>query len=648
MANVANINNYSKSDNVASTKKISFEVGEVFSAQVLGGDADSGEVSLRTSDGWKFDAKVENFDQMQNFSGNGKFVVDGVKDGKVIIKLLDLQEKRPDSRQVINDELLKDLGLTNSKENIEMLKMLIEHNMPITQENISKLKSIMDFKKNLNDNSNEANEFIFKFLENKGIDINSDEGQVISDKLKGFFENLKSLNSEDILTFFENNLNLNEENIKSFNKLFKSEGSLYKELENIDKAINNYNSKGDDKALKSQGNIKDENTAKDIFEAIKNHNQSIQTNGSEDEKNNIKPNLNIDKGENFKKLNSEEIIKLINESGDKISGDKKLNLINNIKVLDNLTKVIQNAASGNSEITGKINSYILENAGNLQNTSSKEMINQVMTKINPDVKLSSSDINNILKSLENLQAQVNNKNVITENKVPNLENNKSMIEENKNPNIENNIKMDEASSLIKNLISSNKNQIENNSAENVKEQINLKIENMKSFISNLIDANKGDNSSLSQKVYDIIKNNVNDFKVFNSISNEYYYMDIPINNSQNDYNCKLIIKDDRKSGKRVDSKNVKLITSVKTINMGTVDAYIRVLENNMNINLKCEKEWVKTFNKSKEAIIGKISNMGYNINMSVDKKEDKEEVDIVSCRSFFNDNNSYSRIDVRV
>lgn len=648
MANITNVNNYSKSDNVTSTKKISFDVGEVFSAQILGGDSDSGEISLRTSDGWKFDARVENFDQMQNFSGNGKFVVDGVKDGKVIIKLLDFQEKKSDSKQVINEELLKDLGLTNSKENIEMLKMLIEHNMPLTQENISKLKSIMDFKKGLNDNSNKADEFIFKFLENKGIDIKSSEGQVISDKLKSFFENLKSLNSEDILTFFENSLNLNEENIKSFNKLFKGGGSLYKELENIDKAINNYSSKSNGNGIKNQSNIENENTAKDIFQAIKNHNESIPTNGSGDEKNNIKPNLNIDKGENFKKLNSEEIIKLINESGDKISGDKKLNLINNIKTLDNLTKVIQNATNGNSEIAGKIKSYILENVGNLQNTSSKELINQVMTKINPDVKLSSSDVNNILKSLENLQAQESNKNVITENKAPNFENNKNIIAEDKVPNLENNTKMDEASSLMKNLISSNRNQVENNSAQNVKEQINLKIENMKSFISNLINANKGDNSSLSQKVYDIIKNNANDFKVFNSISNEYYYMDVPVSNNQNDYNCKLIIKDDRKSGKKVDSKNVKLITSVKTVNMGTVDAYIKVLENNMNINLKCEKEWVKTFNKSKDSIIGKISNMGYNINMSVNQKEDKEEVDIVSCRSFFNDNNSYSRVDVRV
>lgn len=634
MANITSVNNYSKRDNITSTKKLSFDVGEEFTAQVLGGDTASGEVTLRTSDGWKFSAKVENFNQMQNFSGNGKFVVEGLKDGKIIIKLVDTQENnKTDNGQGINDELLKDLGLTDSKENVELLKMLIEHKMPLTQENVSKLKSIMDFKKDLNDSSNKAEEFIFKFLESKGIDINSDEGQVISDKLKGFFENLKNLESEDILTFFENKIDLNEDNIKSFNKLFKGESSLYKELESVDKLVNNYNSKSDDGVLKSQGSIRNQNTAKDIFEAVANHNKSVQDNSSKGEEGNVKPNLNIDKEENFQKLNLEEVTKLINQSGEKISADKKVNLINNIKVLDNLTRVLQNASDGDKKIAQEIKSYILENASDLQNTDVKDVIKQVMSKINPDLKLTSSDIINISKAVENLQTPDANKNVITKNETQGFESK---------------AKFDEATSLMKSLISSNKNPVENNSAQNVKDQINLKIENMKSFISGLIDNNKGDNNSLSQKIYNIIKDNINDFKVFNSISNEYYYMDIPVSNNLNDYNCKLIIKDDRKSGKKLDSKNVKLVTSVKTVNMGTIDAYIKVFENNMNINLKCEKEWVKTFDKSKDSIIGKISNMGYNISMSVDKKEDKEEINIVSCRSFFNDNNSYSRIDARV
>lgn len=648
LANVSNVNSYSSKDNLSTTKKISFDIGEVFTAQVLGADTESGEVVLRTSDGWKFDAKVENFNQMDSFSGNGKFVVDGVKDGKVIIKLLDMQEKKPDDKQIINEELLKDLGLTNSKENIDLLKTLIEHNMPLTQENISKMKTIIDFKRDLNDDSNKANEFISKFLENKNIDIKSEEGQTIYSKLKDFFQELKNLTSEDILTFFENKLELNENNIKSFNKLFKGEGSLYKELENIDKSVNNNLKRTDnlknypnDSSVKNTNSIKNEEMAENISEAIKNHNKNVETN-SEKLEDNIKPNSNIDKGENSKKINSEEIIKLINNSNENISADKKTNLINNIKTLDSLRKIVENSGnknetifnSGNDVVAEKIKNYILENAKDLQNISGKDVIRQVMSNIEGNLKLSDENANDILKALQSLDGK---------------EGSKSIIEKNIVESSANNVKLEETAKLIKNLVNTNNiDKVQANSAQNVKEQINLKIENMKDFISNLIDANKGDNSSLSQKVYEIIKNNINDFKVFNNISNEYYYMDIPVTNNQNDYKCKLIIKDDRKSGKKVDSKNVKLVTSVKTVNMGVVDAYVRVFDNNMNVNLKCEKQWVKIFNRTKDTIIGKISNMGYNINMSVDKKEDKEEVDIVSCRSFFNDNSSYSKIDVRV
>lgn len=637
MANITNVNNYSKSDNLITKKKISFDIGEVFTAQILDGDNDSGEVVLRTSDGWKFNAKVENFNQMESFSGNGKFVVDGVKDGKIMIKLLDMQEKKSDGQQIIDNELLKELGLTDSKENIDLLKALIEHNMPLTQENISKMKSIVDFKKELNDNPNKADEFIVKFLENRNIDIKSDEGQAIYSKLKDFFEDFKKLSSEDIITFFENKIELNEENIKSFNKLFKGEVSLYKELEDINKSIDEYNLKShvDNKNLNGKNTV--ENVAKDIFEGIKNHNKNIESNIL-DKENNIKPNLTIDKGNNSKAVSSEEIINLINQSSENINEDKKLNLINNIKVLDNLSKVVENSnnifSNNNKEVIGRIKSYILQNASELQNIDSKDVIKQLMESVESNLELSDNSANDILKSLQNLDMQETNKNVLKEGEVKNTTSN---------------IKLEETANLIKNLVKPvSGSKVEVNSAQNVKEQINLKIENMKSFISNLVEANKGDNVNLSQRVYDIIKNNINDFKVFNNISNEYYYMDIPVTNNQKDYQCKLIIKDDRKSGKRIDSRNVKLITSVKTVNMGVVDAYIKLFDNNMNVNLKCEKEWVKILNKSKDTIIGKISNMGYNISMRVDKKEEKEEVNIVSCRSFFNDNSSYSKIDVRV
>ena len=88
--------------------------------------------------------------------------------------------------------------------------------------------------------------------------------------------------------------------------------------------------------------------------------------------------------------------------------------------------------------------------------------------------------------------------------------------------------------------------------------------------------------------------------MFNSISEQYYYLDLPINVKENEYQCKIIIKDDRKKGKKIDSKNVKIATSVKTINMGTVDPYIKINNNNMNIDINCDKFWVKVLDIGKE------------------------------------------------
>ena len=113
---------------------------------------------------------------------------------------------------------------------------------------------------------------------------------------------------------------------------------------------------------------------------------------------------------------------------------------------------------------------------------------------------------------------------------------------------------------------------------------------------------------------------LNDIKMFNSISEQYYYLDLPINVKENEYQFKLIIKDDRKKGKKIDSKNVKIATSVKTINMGTVDAYIKINNNNMNIDINCDKFWVKVLDLGKEKLIKDLSSLNYRVNIEVNKK----------------------------
>ncbi|WP_406542017.1 hypothetical protein [Clostridium ljungdahlii] len=128
---------------------------------------------------------------------------------------------------------------------------------------------------------------------------------------------------------------------------------------------------------------------------------------------------------------------------------------------------------------------------------------------------------------------------------------------------------------------------------------------------------------------------MNDFKVFNTVSNSYYYMDVPINLNQQDYQCKLMIKDDRQKGKKIDSTNVKIVTSVSTENMGTVDAYLSVKNRSMDIDIKCSKEWLNLFKKTEKRVLESLSDIGYNVYVRFDEK--KEEMNISTCREFFQD-----------
>lgn len=91
-----------------------------------------------------------------------------------------------------------------------------------------------------------------------------------------------------------------------------------------------------------------------------------------------------------------------------------------------------------------------------------------------------------------------------------------------------------------------------------------------------------------------------------------------------------------KKGKKIDATNVKIITSISTENMGIVDAYLTVNNINMNIDIKCNKEWVSLMKQGYETILESLSNIGYNIDIEFHEK--KEEMTISTCREFFDDN----------
>ena len=222
-----------------------------------------------------------------------------------------------------------------------------------------------------------------------------------------------------------------------------------------------------------------------------------------------------------------------------------------------------------------------------------------------------------------------------------------------------NISKEEIDSII-NALSVNKNNIGKNvetslnqdlsnlnnlaTKENIKSELLEKLENVKETVKEIIKIVEGSKLN-STKVLDFIKANINEFKLFNSISNEYYYLNVPISNNGYEYPCKLIIKDDRKSGKQIDKNNIKLVVTVDTVNLGGVEGYLTIHNNSMNIELRCDESAVKILDKNKKQLVDGLKTLGLNANIFVKKKV--EDITLSTCRSFF-DEGSNIVIDRRV
>jgi hypothetical protein len=131
----------------------------------------------------------------------------------------------------------------------------------------------------------------------------------------------------------------------------------------------------------------------------------------------------------------------------------------------------------------------------------------------------------------------------------------------------------------------------------------------------------------------IFSKNLNDFKVYSSISNNYYYIDTPLKYMGKEYQFKLIIKDDRKNGQIIDKEDVSIAASVKTKNLGTVDMFLKIKNKNMDININAEKKFI-SFIKSFSPILQKnLNDLNYSVKINVDEK--KEELNLTAYNNFF-------------
>lgn len=654
MPGIFNIGNSYNVNNKKISSKLTFDIGEKFSGKIIKKEG-SEDATIRLIDGWEFEAEIDgDIDSLGR--GFHKFQVEGFEDGKLKLKIVSSNIKESELIQGEFNEIILKEGLSNK--DINLLKDMVKFNIPLTKENIKEIKGLIQFLDKLQENPNEANEFIAKYLLSNDIDENSIEGNKIKNVLKEFFNELKTLSKSDILLFFENNIDLNKENIKGYNAIFKSENNIIKLLENMSSALpevkeavpnegnsikENINKIIDNKGISLEKNILNKDIPKSQDKNITNKivNEAYQKTEGANTKISLLSLLKSISGQTEEYINISLKDILSNRRSDFTNSefDRAFNLINTLKpeeFIESLKILIaENRNIGENLISDSFEEYI--NKSNNEALGIKEPLE--FTKKEVETLLSRFMGKGItlteeefvkLKDGINLKYQeiIDKEKPIQGNIISNaLETEKAKIN-----NITNNIE------------TKVNNDINLSTKDMVKNSINKNGEVGKEIIKDLITLIKS-HGSIAEKIIDIFKNNINEIKIFNKLSSEYYYADIPVNIRDTEYPCKIIVKDKRKDSKKIDSSNIKMVITIDTKNLGIVDGYMKVLDKKINVDLKCEERYVKIIDMAKSKLTYNIESMGFLVDIMVSKKE--EEVSLATCRAFFNPE-SGTAIDSRV
>lgn len=678
MPGVFNVGNSYNTNNKRISSKLTFDAGEKFSGKIIKKD-DKNEVTIKLIDGWEFSAEIDG-DIEGLEQGLQRFQVEGFVDGKLKLKVIAKNAKGDELAQSEFNDIISNAGL--SKEDVNLLKSMLKFDIPLTKENIREIKGLIQFLDKIQANPKEIDEFISKYLMGKGIAQNSEEGIKINKVLKEFLGEFKTLSNEDILLFIENDMEFNKENIKGYNNLFKGKKNILKLLDNISNSIPKF-----DEAIK--GSIL-ESTLKKNIEGV--DISAISPKYIDIDGQNIEEEANIKTSQHNNAQETSVNNKLANDVYQKSDmGNAKVSMLSLLKSISGQSEDLINTSLKDILTNRRMEftSSEFDRVFNLVNTMKpEELINKIKETIFDFNEIGAKNIvddfsNYINKTnnetlgvkevldfskgqLEKVLSNVMGKGItLTEEEFSKLKDvinlkNQEVIDndtpqgEKVNDLAKDIITKDNTISLTSNIIDKiniNENNIINKNVttniptkELVEASLNNGAESGKEVIKDLISNLKGE-SVISEKILDIIKSNINDIKVFNKISSEYYYADIPVNIKEREYPCKIIVKDNRKEGKKIDSTNVKMVVTVETKNLGVVDGYMKVLDRKIDIELKCEDKFVKIIDMAKTKLVNNIEDIGFLVNVNVSKKEN--EVSLTSCRDFFSSNAGIS-LDRRV
>lgn len=747
MSGIWNISGSTNVEQKKITSKLSFDIGDVFLAKITGKDDSTEMVEIRTVDGWKFQAKLDKpLDQI--LDGLVRFQVEGMENGVLTLKIFD----KPDgtSRKIEQDiqNILKELNIDFTEDDLGLFLKMIKFNMPLTKENIAQIKSLIDFQRKIKENKEEEQSFILKYLSKNNIDLNSEEGKQIESYLKGFFTSLKSLSHEDILALKENGIELTKDNIDSFKRIIDNNNVIYDDIKELGLTLEEKTEDHTDRASETVNNTNNI-SVRDLIRLMGNQEEKLNKEISAGTKDIVRSLIENEENQDHKSVSSSELkenypdadfINNVSEKIDNIVSDTIQNEIAKLKsgLADTKSEEkpglaatestmasseISASADGHesTEVTESINAFKENFKADMVKTlgsKSRSIVQEILTKtdtLTPGtekiIKLSNTltekitegaekSINSYFKRLtdtpkdaeirvyiedllnkefDNLKESDKNDTQIVNkffrlkediiNKVSDFlqfsysvkdeegasEGIAAAGEELKNSigeaaekemgsaQLKNDIEkiiddlVEVITDTVDNVRKENQDSIKNTkeTIENVKKEFIEKNRELIADIKDFLQQKSQLKPEQYNKIVNELKNNINDFKVYNSLSNNYYLLDLPINLSDRKYNCKLMIKDDRKNGKKIDSRDVKFVVSVGTLNMGTIDAFINVKDNNLKIDIKSESKWIRLLNSGRNILADSLKTMGYNVYLTF--SESKAPADLPGCREFFND-----------
>lgn len=588
---------------------------------------------------------------------NEKIKQDPKEIDKFINTYLESKEIDPNSQEGMNiKKSLSEFFQQYKSLGKEDILLFIENNIDINKENIESFNKIFKGNQTLteiftdidNEINNKLEQFILNNKDIKGEAFNNNY-QALSGKID-FDKNLEQIKNTFISEKTKNNETNNKEVVNSNDK------------NNISKNVDN---KAQNITSNNATKIYDENSVTNSKKASMLSMLKAMTGKEVDiVKTQIKDVL-VDNMNKFTNREYSEATKMINNldaetfiqaysdsmnKGNEVAKQTINNLLNNllgkevnlsndafVKISNVIKFVEENKQSKNIEKNDISNNESINNKENNNESISneKEIINsnkdQVIDSKNQvtDNKVDNTNEKNDNKSIAK-------ENIVKENTTDSKENivNEKNIDpkENLTSKINDNNKKGEISN--KEILSKEEPKVMSDNKTEVKADIEKKLDIMKDVLKDLLTKSPSKESNTSNLI-NLLKNSANDFKLLNTINNEYYYLDIPIKSQDNEYPCKVIIKDDRKDGKKIDKTNVKMVVTVKTVNLDTVDGFVSLNGCMLNVDLKCYEKYVNVLSKSKDKLINSLSKLGFQVDVNVSEK--KEDTNISNCREYFSD-----------